>query len=134
VRSVTVSGRDLYIGFVPRAQFTAAAVLADGTIKDVTADATWQSSNTAIANVTPTGEVNAVDFGNATITARYQNVIGAHGVAVRCGVLLNIVPSGPLQISAGSTTRVQTYADFVAPMYEQVLATLSSSRPDIAAG
>jgi uncharacterized protein YjdB len=132
VRSVSVSGPDLYMGFVDSARFTASAVLADGTSKDVTSQATWQSSNNAIASVTSTGEVKAAAFGAATITARYQSVTCSQMVTVRCGVFLDIAPPGPLQISTGSSVRLRTFANFVTPMYEQVFGTLSSSHPEVA--
>ena len=58
-------------------QLTATAVLSDGSSRIVTTDATWQSSNTAVAIVSPAGLVVAQAAGNADIRATYQARTGA---------------------------------------------------------
>ena len=40
--------------------------------RDITTEATWQSSDLDVATVSPRGEATSVGFGTATITASYQ--------------------------------------------------------------
>lgn len=53
-------------------QLSAIAIYSNGTRKDITPDATWESSNNSVATVSPLGLVTAVGKGEAVITARYQ--------------------------------------------------------------
>jgi hypothetical protein len=59
--------------------FTATATLTDGTVLDITEDATWSTSNSAVATVSNAaggrGLVTAVDPGDVTITADLSGVI-----------------------------------------------------------
>ena len=57
-------------------QFTAMARFADGSIQDVTSQATWTSSNTDVATVDG-GLVTGVAAGVVTISAKYQNLTGS---------------------------------------------------------
>ena len=54
-------------------QLTARAGFSDGSSQDVTNQAAWQSSNTAVATVSPVGLVTGVTFGQADVTAGFQN-------------------------------------------------------------
>jgi hypothetical protein len=45
--------------------------MTDGTVRDVTADATWSSSNAEVVTVSSTGEAVAVGLGFATIGAKW---------------------------------------------------------------
>ena len=63
------------------AQFTATAIAADGARADVTAQATWASSDMAVLTVVR-GMVSAVSPGSAQLTASYAGVTGAMGVVV----------------------------------------------------
>jgi uncharacterized protein YjdB len=69
------------------AQFTATATLSNGTTQDVTSQATWQSSNAAVATVTPTGIVRSVAAGEADISATYSSVSGSRQVRVSAAVV-----------------------------------------------
>jgi hypothetical protein len=55
-------------------QLSAIATMSDGTLMNVTAAASWQSSAATIAKVSATGLVTAGDAGTATITATYQSL------------------------------------------------------------
>src|SRR5437762_1644486 len=59
VTGVSVSGPTPAIGGPPQ-QFTATAAMSNGTSKDVTSSASWQSSDTTIATVSSSGIVTAV--------------------------------------------------------------------------
>jgi hypothetical protein len=109
VNAVIVSGPTaLNVGAT--AQFTAAAALLDGSSRAVTADATWQSSNTEVARV-ERGIVTGVAAGEAEITARYQNATGRTRLAVATVPCSFTVSPTAVSISAaGGTTRVSVFA------------------------
>jgi uncharacterized protein YjdB len=72
---VVVSGTAPAIG--AGNQFTAMARFDDGSIQDMTRQATWTSSNSDLATVGADGVVTGVAAGVVTITARYQNLTGS---------------------------------------------------------
>jgi len=75
-------------------RFQATGTYSDGTTSDVTAQATWASSNTAVASVTTgtTGViVRAVAAGNSTISATIGTVTGSTAVTVTSPTLLSVV-------------------------------------------
>ena len=74
VTSVSVTGPSLTAG--ASAQFTAIALMSDGTTQDVTSASAWQSSNTAVATVSAAGLVTGLADGQTTITATYQGMAG----------------------------------------------------------
>src|SRR5256885_14421631 len=78
--SLTITGTAPAVG--ETAQFTATASLSNGTTQDVTAQATWQSSNTAVVTVSNSGKVAGVGLGEADVTAAY------HGSSVSLHVKL----------------------------------------------
>jgi Big-like domain-containing protein len=81
VSSVAVSGSAPAIGGT--SQLIAMATLADGTTQNVSTQATWQSSNTAIATVSSTGIVTGVSSGTAVIQATYLTITGSDQLAVQ---------------------------------------------------
>lgn len=80
VSSVTVTGTAPAVGAT--SQFSAMAVLSDGSTQDVTNVATWSSSNPTDAIVSSTGVVTGVAAGAATVQATYQNVTGSEQITV----------------------------------------------------
>jgi hypothetical protein len=62
-------------------QLSATAVRSDGTSEDVTSQAQWSSANPSVVSVSGSGEATAVQAGEATITARYQNRTGSALIA-----------------------------------------------------
>jgi hypothetical protein len=75
VTLVVVSGTVPAIG--AGNQFTAMAKYADGSMTDVTSQATWTSSNTDVATVSDGGVVTGVAAGVVKISATHQNVTGS---------------------------------------------------------
>ena len=77
--SSTVS-RVLVVGTPPpigtSSQFTALAVLPDGSNQTVTSQAVWHSSNPAVATVTGAGMVTSVSGGSVEISATYASTTG----------------------------------------------------------
>jgi len=80
VSMVAVTGTVSAVGAT--SQFVATATLSTGTTQDVTGQSTWQSSNTAVATVNPTGLVTGVGVGTAQITATYQSVSGVDNLTI----------------------------------------------------
>jgi hypothetical protein len=81
VTAVTITGLStLAVG--QTAQLGASAALSDGTRKDVTSQASWQSSNVAVATVSRTGLVTVKGPGDTDVTATFQSVQGTAHVAV----------------------------------------------------
>jgi hypothetical protein len=80
---VTVSGTQNLTAVGQATQLTATAVYSDGSNQNVTNSATWQSSNSSVAGVSPGGVVTAVNFGQASITATYQSANGPLVVTVQ---------------------------------------------------
>ncbi len=76
VSSVALSGTLALPATGQTSQLTATARMSDGTSQAVTSQATWQSSNPAVATVSATGLVSGVGYGTSTITATYQGVSG----------------------------------------------------------
>jgi hypothetical protein len=75
-------------------QLTATARLADGTLRDVTSSATWESSNVDIARVSGTGLVTAVGNGDVDIRATYQNVSGSVHLQVSGKTITSLTITG----------------------------------------
>lgn len=80
VSSVSVSGTAPVVG--ASAQFSATATLSNGTTPSVTTQATWSSSNTAVATVSSSAIVTGVAAGEADLTATYQGVAGRSHVTI----------------------------------------------------
>jgi hypothetical protein len=78
--SIAVTGTVPTIG--QTSQLAAKATLSNGTTQDVTTQATWSSSNTAVATVTSGGLMKLLQVGAADITAAYQGVTGRLSVSV----------------------------------------------------
>src|SRR6266516_286720 len=85
VSSIAVSGNSPALG--DTSQFTATATLSTGTTQDVTAQATWQSSDAAVATVSSAGMVRSMAAGDADITATYSGVRGSQHVRVAAAVV-----------------------------------------------
>ena len=68
-------------------QFTATGTYSDGTNNNVTASATWSSSNTTVATISNTsgsqGLATAAALGSTTITATVNTIKGSTSLAVQ---------------------------------------------------
>jgi Big-like domain-containing protein len=80
VSSVAVTGAVPAVGGT--SQMVATATLSGGTTQDVTTQATWQSSNTAVATVNASGLATGIAAGSVQITATYQSVSGIDNVTI----------------------------------------------------
>src|SRR5712692_4319688 len=103
-------------------QLTAAARLADGSTRDVTAISTWATSNASIATVSATGLVTVVGSGQVELRATYQSVAGTLAMQLTPGFSLagsaqEVGPDMPalsgvrLEIVSGSGTGIFMTSD-----------------------
>lgn len=82
VTSIAVTGSNA-VDVRTTSRLTATATKSDGTTEDVTSTATWQSSNTAVATVSNSGQVTAVSPGSSTISAAFEGRTGQLNLEVR---------------------------------------------------
>lgn len=140
VSQVAVTGNAPNVGLT--AQFTATATLSSGATQNVTSQATWQSSNTAIATVNNAGVVTGVAAGDVDITATYQSVAGRSRVTIAVktfslsgnvtdgtsgGILPNIniaITSGP---HTGASTKTDATGAYTLPGLEAGSITVTAS-------
>src|SRR5205809_642109 len=74
VTTLSISGNQSLVAVTQTSQLTATVVLSGGGTQNVTGQASWESSNTAVATVSASGLVTARGFGVTDITAIYQSV------------------------------------------------------------
>jgi len=71
--AVKISGNSTLGSVGEIGQLTATATLADGSTKDVTAEARWSTLNPSVIALGKPGEITATSFGLAYITVNYSN-------------------------------------------------------------
>jgi hypothetical protein len=99
---VTPTNSKMTIGRSSTQQFTATGSYSDGSTRDLTASATWNSSDRYIAAVSATGAVSVNSAGTATISAKAGSVTGSTTLTVRALNSISITPSGAtLAVSGG---------------------------------
>ena len=102
--SIEVAPATASIGITTAQQFSATAILSDGTKKDVTAEATWATSDEALATVNTDGSATGVSAGEAVISATYDGKTGSATLTVTGATIasLAVTPATP-SIAAGTT-------------------------------
>lgn len=117
-------------------QFNATGVYTDGSTQDLTAAATWTSSDTAVAAVSNApasiGRASGLAAGTAVITASVGSVSGSTALTVTAATLVSIdvTPAAPT-IAKGTVqqfTAVGTYSDSSTQELSSVAAWSSSNR------
>jgi hypothetical protein len=98
-------------------QYAASAVYSDGSTRDVTALATWSSSNTAVVTLSNAasshGLATGAGAGVATVKAIYQGVTATTGITVKSGKLSTIaVTPNPATVSKGSKLQLTAMGTF----------------------
>jgi hypothetical protein len=106
--SVAVSGSAPLVGAT--SQFTATALLSDGSSQSATNLAAWTTSNAAVATVNRTGLVEGVGPGDAEIAASYLGTGGRQRISIAA---TPPVTSAPLLNLAG--TWIGTGSDALGP-------------------
>jgi uncharacterized protein YjdB len=95
-------------------QFIATAFYSDHTTADVTATATWTSSNRAVATVAAAGLATGVAAGTATVTATLTGVAGGAALTVTPSLTAVSVTPTAASLNVGATqqfTAAATYSD-----------------------
>ena len=86
-------------------QFAATATLTDQSTQDVTSGATWNSTATNVASITPAGVVTGLMTGQASIQASLGTVQGSSNLTVDSAALVEVVvtPQNPSISDSGAT-------------------------------
>ncbi len=111
--AVTPPGKTLGTGVVQA--YTATASFSDHSSKDVTAQSTWLSSDTAVATISATGQATTKGAGSTTISATYSGKSGNTTLTVTAATLVSIAvsPTNP-SVPAGTPqpfTAMGSYSD-----------------------
>ena len=116
--SITVTPASPTLGGVGSTQqFIAMGTYSNASIKDITSQVTWGSSNTAIATISSTGLATSVAVGNTNITATMS---GTTSPPVSLKVItptlssVDITPASPSNLAAGFSQNfrvIGTYSD-----------------------
>ena len=106
ITDITIGG-NLTIAAGSTSQLTATAKKSDGTTQVVTAQATWASSDPAVAKVSSTGLLESVKAGTANITAAFGSQTGRAMAEVS-------VPQYEVTIVADSVAALSSCDDFFA--------------------
>jgi hypothetical protein len=105
-------------------QLKAMAEGSQGAAQDVTTQATWRSSDPAVATVSATGLVTGVRTGTADISAAYQGQTGRRSLAIGAA-------SWNVRIALTSVTALETCDDFTQGLTDMEVAYRASVvRPD----
>jgi uncharacterized protein YjdB len=105
--NVTAAQTSFALGF--SLQLTATGSYSDGSTQDLTATASWTTSNPAIALVSSGGSVSGLSTGGITATATLQGVSGSLGVTVNAATLVSISIS-PATVSLAQLLLTQQFA------------------------
>ncbi|MEZ5289732.1 MAG: Ig-like domain-containing protein [Vicinamibacterales bacterium] len=103
--SVTIGGSSSSVSEGGTTQLTATAQYSDSTTDTVTGQATWTSSNPAVATVSATGLLTGVKTGTVDVTATFQNTTGRRTVQVAPARF-------QLRVQLNSVTAIDTCDDF----------------------
>jgi uncharacterized protein YjdB len=82
VVSIAITGGSASVATGGTLQLSAIATLSDGSVADVSASATWSSSDNTVASVGASGLVTGVAAGTAQITATLNGVTGTLSMTV----------------------------------------------------
>jgi hypothetical protein len=115
-------------------QFTATLVLSNGTTRNVTAQATWDTSNPMVATIGRTGRATPVAAGATTITVSYMGLTASTTLEVTDAVPVSIqlTPIAPT-MTVGTVTQFNATAIMSDGTTRNVtaMATFVSSAPGV---
>lgn len=96
VTSISVSPQPMVLAQGTNGQLTATATFTDGTQQDVTSSVNWSSQSPTLVVATPTGEVQALAAGTATVTATLAGLTGQGTIIVSPASLarIEVTPAG----------------------------------------
>jgi hypothetical protein len=128
VNTITVTGPAAAAKPGDSVQFTATAAMSNGTSQTVTNQATWQSSNGAVATVSSTGLAVALSGGDADIRATYQGVSGTAHITVTAPA--PPVPPPPTTFSVCGTVKEDTGSAVVPSATVMIKDTTNTTTSD----
>ena len=139
ITSITVAPITPLVPVATVMQFTATAIFSDGTIQNVTANATWTSSAPGVLAVTTVGGARGrgtgVAPGTATVTATFMGIAGSTTATVTSAVLtdISVSPAG-LTLPVGTRRQFTAQAIFSDGTSRDVTAqaTWTSDQPAVA--
>lgn len=113
--SIAVTPAMVELGIGSRVQFVATGTFSDGMKRNVSAEAAWSSSATAVASVSATGQVTAMGMGTTTLEAALRGKKGSVMTTVGAKTVtgLTVTPS-VLVVKVGDTKQLvatATYSD-----------------------
>lgn len=118
LKSIAVAPSSASIAAGATQQFTATGTYSDGSTANITSMASWTSSSTSVATITPAGLATAVASGSSTITAALSAVSGTAKLTVSAAsgrTLKSIAISpNPASFALGANqqfTATGTYSD-----------------------
>jgi hypothetical protein len=85
-------------------QLMATGIYSDNSHRNLTYDAAWSSSNSAVANVNAGGVASAASTGNTTISAKVAGISGSGALTVTAATLVSIEVTPSLTRIAKGTT------------------------------
>ncbi|HEX6162132.1 MAG TPA: PKD domain-containing protein, partial [Vicinamibacterales bacterium] len=91
LQSIAVTAAAALLARGQQQQYTAIGTWTDGHTENITATATWSSTNPAVANVTSAGVGEAFEAGNTVIQASQNGVTGGAALTVVDAALTSIV-------------------------------------------
>jgi uncharacterized protein YjdB len=135
--NIAVNPTSLNLAVGESQQLSVTASFADGSIQNVTNEASYQSGDSIVANVNDTGLVIGVSPGSTAITVTYQDKSTTVPVNVKGGVseLIGLtVNPNTLYLAKGQTQQLSVIASFSDGTTQNVtsLASYQSSDPSIA--
>ncbi len=111
--TVTVTPADSQASIGEEVPFTATATYPDNTTRDITANVTWSSSDTAVATISNSGGTigvaAAVGTGSTTITATWSD-IESGGMARSGSTTLTVIASSNSRVVAIAAGDLQSFA------------------------
>jgi uncharacterized protein YaiE (UPF0345 family) len=124
--TILVEPVDTSIALGTEQAFTATGIYLDGTSQPLNEEVSWQSSNTAVASIDPSGMAKGLAAGGTTITASFAGLSGATQLVVNAPVITSI------QIEPSTVeTPVGTAGPFTAIAYFSDLTTTDITRQAI---
>jgi uncharacterized protein YjdB len=112
--SIQVTGGSANLTAGQTQQLKAIGSYSNNSTQDLTATATWISSDTTIATVAPGGMLNAKNSGTCSISAKMGSVTGGFNLSVAPGLVsISIAPS-TISVAPGTTAQfiaTGTYSD-----------------------
>ena len=112
--TVTSANQGTSLAAGQKMQLTALGKYSDGTITDITSQASWQSSDSTVAALSTSGMLTSYKAGTVSASASQNGVSGSMTITVNQAALSSIVISGNASLAAGQSEQLAaqgTYSD-----------------------